>query len=58
MTDTEIDGLAPNQFQRIRDEITDSFDEELELEMEDDRLEELLKDFDASGFQTVRIACN
>ncbi|HTJ58189.1 MAG TPA: polyphosphate kinase 2 [Devosiaceae bacterium] len=37
-----------SQFERIRDEITDSFDEELELEMEDDRLDALLKD---SGYE-------
>jgi polyphosphate kinase 2 len=38
-------------FQRIRDEITDSFEEELEMEMEDDRLEELLKD---SGYMPTQ----
>jgi polyphosphate kinase len=42
------DDLNDSQFARIRDEITDSFDEELELEMEDDRLEELLK---GEGFE-------
>ena len=42
------DPKEPYQFERIRDEITDSFDEELEMEMEDDRLEALLKE---AGFE-------
>jgi polyphosphate kinase 2 len=38
-----VDDLERSRFDRIRDEITDSFDEELELEMEDDRLDALLR---------------
>ena len=49
----DIDDLSENQFERIRDEITDSFDEELELEMEDDRLEEMLKE---EGFEREKPA--
>ena len=45
------DDLSEIQFERIRDEITDSFDEELELEMEDEQLEEMLRD---EGFERKR----
>jgi len=48
-----IDDLTPSQFERIRDEITDSFDEELEQELDEDRLEELLR---AEGFERSRPA--
>src|SRR3569833_3150621 len=48
-----IDDLTPSQFERIRDEITDSFDEELEQELDEDRLEELLR---AEGFERARPA--
>jgi polyphosphate kinase 2 len=48
-----IDDLSESQFERIRDEITDSFDEELELEMEDDRLDEMLKE---EGFEREKPA--
>ena len=48
-----IDDLERSRFDRIRDEITDSFDEELELEMEDDRLEALLGD---AGYHHTRRA--
>jgi polyphosphate kinase 2 len=41
--------LTDSQFARIRDEITDSFDEELEMEMEDEQLEALLKN---EGFES------
>ncbi|MDR3475641.1 MAG: polyphosphate kinase 2 [Devosia sp.] len=47
------DPSEQSQFERIRDEITDSFDEELELEMEDDRLEALLKE---AGFEREKPA--
>jgi polyphosphate kinase len=42
------DDLTESQFARIRDEITDSFDEELEMEMEDEQVEALLKN---EGFE-------
>jgi polyphosphate kinase 2 len=48
---TMTDDLSEIQFERIRDEITDSFDEELELEMEDEQLEEMLRD---EGFERKR----
>ncbi len=48
---SDDDFLVQSQFERIRDEITDSFDEELELEMEDDRLEALLAE---AGFEPGR----
>jgi len=47
------DDLKESQFERIRDEITDSFDEELEMEMEDDRLDAVLKE---AGFQPTHPA--
>jgi len=47
------DLIEQTQFERIRDEITDSFDEELEQEMEDDRLEALLKE---SGYEPTHPA--
>src|SRR5665213_148713 len=47
------DLIEQSQFERIRDESTDSFDEELEMEMEDDRLEALLKE---AGFQPTHPA--
>jgi polyphosphate kinase 2 len=34
----------PNQFERIKAEIADSFDEELELQMEEERLDDLVAD--------------
>ena len=48
---SDDDFLEQSHFARIRDEITDSFDEELELEMEDDRLEALLTE---AGFEPGR----
>jgi polyphosphate kinase 2 (PPK2 family) len=39
---TEADRTAdPTQLERIKDEILDSFDEELETQLEEDRLDEL-----------------
>ena len=40
--------MSPHHMDRIKDEILDSFDEELELQLEDERLDELL----GSGFAT------
>ena len=39
---SDDDPIARSQFERIRDEISDSFDEELEMEKEDDRLDALM----------------
>jgi polyphosphate kinase 2 len=41
MNTSDLDRKDP-EFDRIREEITDSFDEELELQIEDDRLDELV----------------
>ena len=48
MTQEEID-----QLRRIKDEIADSFDEELEMQMEEDRLDELVAENMPGGLEDV-----
>ena len=53
MTKTPIDGATPIQ-DRIQAEMLDSFDEELELEIDDDRLDALTNEFsDHTAKETV-----
>ena len=48
MTQEEID-----QLRRIKDEIADSFDEELEMQMEEDRLDDLVAENLPGGIEDV-----
>jgi polyphosphate kinase 2 len=53
MNSPDLDRNDPD-FDRIRQEISDSFDEELELQIEDDRLDELVADgLQAPGRETI-----